>query len=52
MAQDGELPKSVDKGKGKAVDEESKKPEEEKKDEVAKFLANGAKEDGATGGLL
>ncbi len=50
MAQDGEQPKSVDKGKGKAVDGESNKAEDVKKDKDGKPLANGAKEDGVIGG--
>jgi hypothetical protein len=51
MAQDGEPPKSVDKGKGKAVDGETSKPEEVKKDKDGKPIVNGKKEeDGAIGG--
>lgn len=50
MAQDGEPPKSVDKGKGKAVDGEPSKPEEVKKDKDGKPLVNGKAEDGAIGG--
>lgn len=50
MAQDGEPPKSVDKGKGKAVDGEPSKPEEVKKDKDGKPIVNGKKEDGAVGG--
>jgi hypothetical protein len=51
MAQDGEPPKSVDKGKGKAVDGETSKPEEVKKDKDGKPLVNGKKEeDGVIGG--
>ena len=38
MAQDGELPKSVDKGKGKAIDGEASKAEEFKKDKDGKPL--------------
>ncbi|TVY51386.1 26S proteasome regulatory subunit rpn-1 [Lachnellula cervina] len=49
MAQDGEPPKSVDKGKGKAVDGEPSKPEEVKKDKDGKPIVNGKKEDGAVG---
>lgn len=50
MAQDGERPKSVDKGKGKAVDGETGKPEEVKKDKDGKPLVNGKQEDGVIGG--
>ncbi|KAG0652648.1 26S proteasome regulatory subunit rpn-1 [Hyphodiscus hymeniophilus] len=50
MAQDGESPKSVDKGKGKAVDGEPNKAEEVKKDKDGKPLANGKKEDELIGG--
>jgi 26S proteasome regulatory subunit N1 len=50
MAKDGEPAKSVDKGKGKAVDAEPSKSEEPKKDKDGKPLVNGAKEDGAIGG--
>lgn len=49
MAQD-EPPKSVDKGKGKAVDVEPSKAEEVKKDKDGKPIANGKKEDGIVGG--
>lgn len=49
MAQDGEPPKSVDKGKGKAVDGEPSKPEEVKKDKDGKPIVNGKKEDGKDG---
>ena len=49
MAQDGEQPKPVDKGKGKAVDGEPSKAEEVKKDKDGKPLVNG-KEDGVIGG--
>ena len=45
MAQDGEPPKSVDKGKGKATDGEPSKPEEVKKDKDGKPLVNGKTED-------
>jgi 26S proteasome regulatory subunit N1 len=51
MAQDGEQPKSVDKGKGKAIDGESSKTEEIKKDKDGKPLVNGKKEDGDVGGM-
>lgn len=51
MAQDGEPPKAVDKGKGKAVDAETGKPEEIKKDKDGKPLVNGkGKEEGGIGG--
>jgi 26S proteasome regulatory subunit N1 len=50
MAQDGEPPKSVDKGKGKALDGEPSKPEEVKKDKDGKPLVNGKAEDGVIGG--
>jgi len=50
MAQDGEPPKSVDKGKGKAVDGESGNSEEVKKDKDGKPLVNGKPEDGVIGG--
>lgn len=52
MAKDGEQPKSLDKGKGKAIDGEPTKPikpEEVKKDKDGKPLVNG-KEDGIIGG--
>ncbi|KAK6600268.1 26s proteasome regulatory subunit [Botrytis cinerea] len=48
MAQDGEPPKSVDKGKGKAVSD-PKKPEEVEKDKDGKPIANGAKEEPVVG---
>lgn len=50
MSQDGELPKSVDKGKGKAIDGEPSKSEEIRKDKDGKPLANGKKEDETIGG--
>lgn len=50
MAQDGEQPKSVDKGKGKAMDGEHSKAEEIKKDKDGKPILNGKKEDGVIGG--
>lgn len=50
MPQDGELPKSVDKGKGKAIDSEFSKPDEVKKDKDGKPLVNGKAEEGAIGG--
>jgi hypothetical protein len=52
MAQDGEPPKSVDKGKGKAVDGEPSKAEEVKKDKDGKPLVNGKQEDGIIGGSV
>jgi 26S proteasome regulatory subunit N1 len=52
MAQDGEPPKSVDKGKGKAVDGEPSKTEEVKKDKDGKLLLNGKQEDGIIGGSV
>jgi 26S proteasome regulatory subunit N1 len=52
MAQDGEPPKSVDKGKGKAIDGEPSKTEEVKKDKDGKPLVNGKKEDGPVEGRL
>ncbi len=51
MAQDGEQPKSVDKGKGKAIDGEPSKSEEVKKDKDGKPIVNGKKEDGVIGGM-
>lgn len=50
MAQDGEQPKPVDKGKGKAVDGEPTKPEEVKKDKDGKPIVNGKKEEAVVGG--
>lgn len=44
MAGDSELPKPVDKGKGKAIDD-VKKPEEVKKDKDGKPIPNGKKDD-------
>lgn len=44
MAQDGEPPKSVDKGKGKA------EAEDVKKDKDGKPLVNGKKDDEVIGG--
>jgi len=52
MALDGEPPKSVDKGKGKAVDGEPSKVEEVKKDKDGKPLVNGKKDDEIIGGKL
>lgn len=50
MAQDGEQPKPVDKGKGKVVEGESHKAEEVKKDKDGKPFVNGKAEDGVIGG--
>ncbi|KAK3353044.1 armadillo-type protein [Lasiosphaeria hispida] len=44
MAQDSELPKAADKGKGKAVDTD-KKEDEAQKDSAAQPAANGKKDD-------
>jgi hypothetical protein len=52
MAQEGEPPKSVDKGKGKAIDREPNKAEEVKKDKDGKPVVNGEKEDEIIGGKL
>lgn len=52
MAQDGEPPKSVDKGKGKAIDGEPNKAEEVKKDKDGKPIVNGKAEDGVIGGEI
>jgi 26S proteasome regulatory subunit N1 len=52
MAQDGEPTKSIDKGKGKAIDGEPNKAEDVKKDKDGKPLVNGKKEDGIIGGRL
>ena len=52
MAQDGEPPKSVDKGKGKAVDGEPSKVDEVKKDKDGKPLVNGKAEDVRIGGRI
>ena len=49
MAQDGEQPKSVDKGKGKAVDGEPNKVEDVKKDQDGKPVVNGKHEEGVIG---
>jgi hypothetical protein len=49
MAKDGEPAKSVNKGKGKAIDGEPSKAEEVKKDKDGKPLVNG-KQDGIIGG--
>lgn len=50
MAQDGEQPKSVDKGKGKAIEGEPSKIEEMKKDKDGKPVSNGKKEEAVLGG--
>jgi 26S proteasome regulatory subunit N1 len=52
MAQDGEQPKSVDKGKGKAVDGELNKAEGVKKDKDGKPVVNGKQEEGVVGGMI
>lgn len=53
MAQDGEVPKSVDKGKGKAVDAESGKSGDVQKDKDGKPLVNGkGKEEPVLGGMF
>lgn len=51
MAKDGEPPKSVDKGKGKAVDGEPSKAEEVKKDKDGKPLVNGKTDEPTIGGM-
>jgi len=48
MAQDGDLSKAADKGKGKAV-EGDQKPEETEKDASTQPAANGKKDDKADG---
>lgn len=45
MAQEEKTPTAAEKGKGKAVDAQSKKTDEAKKDKDGKVIANG-KEDG------
>ena len=50
MAQEGEPPKSVDKGKGKAVDGEASKSDEVKRDKDGKPLVNGKQDEGIIGG--
>lgn len=52
MAQDGDTPKPLDKGKGKAIDGEVSKAEEIKKDKDGKPIVNGKKEDDAPGGMF
>ena len=52
MAQDGEPPKSVDKGKGKATDGEPSNAEDVKKDKDGKPIVNGKMEDKVTRGML
>jgi 26S proteasome regulatory subunit N1 len=44
MAQDSDLSKSLDKGKGKAVDNE-RKADETQSDKAGKPVANGKKDD-------
>ena len=51
MAKDGEPPKSVDKGKGKAIDGEPSKAEEVKKDKDGKPLVNGKTDEPTIGGM-
>lgn len=52
MAQDSETPKSIDKGKGKAVDGEVVKGKEVKKDKDGKPLVNGKEDEPAVGGMF
>ena len=52
MAQDSETPKSVDKGKGKAVDGETSNGKEVEKDKDGKPLANGTKDEPIIGGMV
>jgi 26S proteasome regulatory subunit N1 len=52
MAQDSEPPKSVDKGKGKAVDGEASKTKDAEKDKNGKPLVNGKKEEPVIGGTV
>jgi 26S proteasome regulatory subunit N1 len=52
MAQDGEQPKAVDKGKGKAVDGESNKAVDGKKDKDGKPLVNGKVDGKADEGVI
>jgi 26S proteasome regulatory subunit N1 len=52
MAQDGEPPKSIDKGKGKAEDGEPSKADEVKKDKDGKPLVNGKQDDVKIGGRM
>jgi 26S proteasome regulatory subunit N1 len=52
MAKDSEPPKSVDKGKGKAVDSEASKNKDVKKDKDGKPLVNGKAEEPVVGGML
>ena len=51
MAKDGEPPKSVDEGKGKAIDGEPSKAEEVKKDKDGKPLVNGKTDEPTLGGM-
>jgi 26S proteasome regulatory subunit N1 len=52
MAHDNETPKPVDKGKSKAVDGESSKGKEVKKDKDGKTLVNGKEEEPVVGGMF
>lgn len=52
MAQDGETPKSGDKGKGKVVDGEVSKTKELEKGKDGKPLVNGKKEEPVIGGMV
>lgn len=52
MAQDSETPKSMDKGKGKAVDGEVTKGKEVEKGKDNKPLVNGKKEEPVIGGTV
>lgn len=52
MAQDGETPKSVDKGKGKDVDTSISKTKEVKKDKDGKPLPGGKAEEPVLGGMF
>jgi len=52
MAQDGEPPKSVDKGKGKAVDADPTKADDGSKGKDGKPVVNGKKEEPAVGGMF
>ncbi len=51
MAQDSDLSKATDKGKGKAVDNESK-ADETQKDKAGQPVANGKKADDKDEGLF
>lgn len=50
MAQDSDLPKAADKGKGKAV-ENDPKADESQKDKAGQPAANGKKDDGKEEGM-